>query len=146
MGCTLTLALVHGSEAVVANVGDSRTYQMRQGKLKPISQDHSIVARLVEQGMIKPQEIYTHEQRNVIYRTVGDRADLQVDMFDVDLESGDRLLLCSDGLWEMVHDPSLEDVLLESYDAQQACNRLVEMANQAGGQDNISVIVINVQS
>ena len=146
MGCTLTLALVLGSEAVVANVGDSRTYQMRQGKLKPISQDHSIVARLVEQGMIKPQEIYTHEQRNVIYRTVGDRADLQVDLFEVDLESGDRLLLCSDGLWEMVHDPNLEDVLLESYDAQQACNRLVEMANQAGGQDNISVIVINVQS
>lgn len=146
MGCTLTLVLIHGSEAIVANVGDSRTYRMRQGKLEPISQDHSIVARLVEQGMIKPQEVYTHEQRNVIYRTIGDRSELQVDMFDVDLESGDRLLLCSDGLWEMVHDPNMEDVLLENYDAQQACNRLVDMANQAGGQDNISVIVINVHS
>ena len=146
MGCTLTMVLMRGNEGLVANVGDSRTYRMRQGKLEQISQDHSIVARMVEQGMIQPQDIYTHEQRNVIYRSLGDRSDVQVDFFDLDLENGDRLLLCSDGLWEMVHDPNLEDVLLERYDAQQACDRMLEMANLAGGEDNISVIVVNAQS
>jgi serine/threonine protein phosphatase PrpC len=145
MGCTLTAALARGARALVANVGDSRTYRLRQGKLSLVTQDHSIVARLVEQGLIQPEEVYTHFQRSMIYRSLGIQPSLDVDMFTLDLEPGERLLLCSDGLWEMVRDGMIEEVLLERYDPQQACDRLVELANLAGGEDNVSVIVLNVQ-
>jgi protein phosphatase len=144
MGCTLTAALVCGLQAIVVNVGDSRTYLMRQGQLSQVTRDHSVVARLVEQGYISKDEIYTHNQKSVIYRSLGDRPDLEIDSYRLDLLSGDRLLLCSDGLWEMVRDPLIEEVLLERYDPQQACDRLVEMANLSGGEDNISVVVINI--
>jgi len=144
MGCTLTAALVQDTNAVVVNVGDSRTYHMRNGALSKITNDHSIVARLLERGMIQPEEIYTHEQKGIIYRSLGDKPDLEVDTFDLELQPGDRLVLCCDGLWEMLRDPYIEDVLLELYDPQAASDRLVQMANQAGGEDNISVIVVNV--
>ena len=145
MGSTLTSALVRGSQAIVVNVGDSRTYWLHQGRLSLITQDHSIVARLVEQGLIQPEEVYTHQQRSIIYRSLGSRSDLEVDVFTLELEPGDRLLLCSDGLWEMVRDGMIEEVLLERDDPQQACERLIELANLAGGDDNITVIVLNLQ-
>ena len=110
-----------------------------------LPQDHSIVARLVEQGLIQPEEVYTHQQRSIIYRSLGSRSDLEVDVFTLELEPGDRLLLCSDGLWEMVRDGMIEEVLLERDDPQQACERLIELANLAGGDDNITVIVLNLQ-
>ncbi|MCU0489003.1 MAG: protein phosphatase 2C domain-containing protein [Anaerolineales bacterium] len=144
MGCTLTAILVRGLQAVVVNVGDSRTYRLRQGRLAAVTQDHSIVARLLEQGLIQQEEVYTHHQRSVIYRSLGGRADIEVDIFPLELEPGERLLLCSDGLWEMVRDQMIEEVLLERSDPQQVCNRLVELANLAGGEDNISVIVLDV--
>jgi serine/threonine protein phosphatase PrpC len=145
MGCTLTAALVWGNQAFVVNAGDSRTYLLREGRLSQITRDHSVVARLVEQGYISEEEVYTHNQKSVIYRSLGDRPDLEVDSFHLDLHPGDRLLLCSDGLWEMVRDPLIEEVLLERFDPQQACDRLVEMANISGGEDNISVVVINLE-
>jgi len=145
MGSTLTSALLHGAQAIVANVGDSRTYLLHQGTLSLVTQDHSVVAQLVEQGVIQPEEVYTHQQRNIIYRSLGSRNDLEVDVFTLALEPGDRLLLCSDGLWEMVHDEMIEEVLLERNDPQQASNRLVELANLAGGDDNVTVIVLNIQ-
>ena len=146
MGCTLTAALVGETQALVVNVGDSRTYRKRQGHLEQVTRDHSIVARLVEQGFISKEEIYTHDQKSVIYRSLGDRPDVEVDAFQLDLLPGDRLLLCSDGLWEMVRDPLIEEVLLERYDPQQACDRLVELANLSGGEDNISVVVVNIEA
>ena len=145
MGCTLTAALLHDHQAIVANAGDSRTYLLHNGKLTQITQDHSMVARMVVNGVLRPEEIYTHERKNEIYRSLGDRANLEIDVFFVELSGGDRLMLCCDGVWEMVRDPLLEDVLLEHIDPQQACNRLVEMSNQAGGDDNISVVVVNIQ-
>lgn len=146
MGCTLTAALVRDMTAVVANVGDSRTYLMHNGKLSQVTKDHSIVGRMVEQGIIKPEEIYTHEKKGAIYRCLGDKPELEIDTFFVDMVPGDRLVLCCDGLWEMVRDPSIEDVLLECFDPRQACDRLIQLANLAGGEDNISVIVVNIQS
>jgi serine/threonine protein phosphatase PrpC len=145
MGCTLTAALVRGAQVLVANVGDSRTYRLHQGKLCLVTQDHSVVARLVEQGLLQPEEVYTHFQRHMIYRSLGIQPNLEVDLFTLELEPGERLLLCSDGLWEMVRDGMMEEVLLERYDPQQASDRLVELANVAGGEDNVSVIVLNVQ-
>jgi protein phosphatase len=144
MGSTLTTALLRGARAYIANVGDSRTYRMSKGKLTPVTRDHSVVARLVEHGLIEPDEVYSHDQRSIIYRSLGSRPDLEVDVFDLEVEPGERLLLCSDGLWEMVRDGMIEEVLLDRRDPQQACDRLVALANLAGGEDNISVIIIDI--
>jgi serine/threonine protein phosphatase PrpC len=119
---------------------------MRNGELSQITRDHSMIAKLVEQGLLPPDAVYTHEQKGVIYRSLGDRSNLEVDIFQLELEVGDRLLLCSDGLWDMVRDPYIEDTLLQYYDPQQACEHLVESANLAGGEDNISVVVVDIQS
>jgi serine/threonine protein phosphatase PrpC len=107
-----------------------------------------MVAQLLSQEQIKPEEVHAHDQKSVIYRSLGDKPQLELDdaIFNLSLEPGDRLVLCCDGLWELVPDSFFEDVLLEYFDPQAACDRLVEMANQAGGEDNISVIVVNVQA
>lgn len=146
MGCTLTAALVSECIAVVANVGDSRTYLMHDGKLTQITRDHSMAARMIEQNLIRPNDIYSFEQKGVIYRSLGDNPDLAIDIEIVELAPGDRLMLCSDGLWDMVRDSFIEDALLEQYEPQQASEHLVELANLAGGEDNISVIVVDIRS
>jgi serine/threonine protein phosphatase PrpC len=148
MGCTLTMAFIRDDQAVFLNVGDSRIYLMRMGELSQITEDHSVVAKLLSQNKIQPEEVYSHEQKSVIYRSLGDKPDLEVEdsIVEVTLEPGDRMVLCCDGMWEMVPDSFIEDVLLEYFDPQAACDLLVEMANQAGGDDNISVIVVNVQT
>jgi serine/threonine protein phosphatase PrpC len=145
MGATLTAVLTWGAQALVANVGDSRTYLMRNGKLGKVTQDHSLVGSLLAAGAIQTDEIYTHEKRNVIYRSLGDKLELDIDVFSLTLQVGDRLLLCCDGLWEMVRDPLIEDILLLEFDPQAASEKLVSLANEAGGDDNISVIVVNAQ-
>jgi serine/threonine protein phosphatase PrpC len=148
MGCTLTGMLIINNHAVVANVGDSRTYLMRKGTLSKITEDHSVVARLLAENQIQPEEVFAHDQKNIIYRSMGADPELELDdsIYTFSLEPGDRLVLCCDGLWEMVPDSFIEDVLLEYFDPQSACDRLVEMANQAGGTDNISLIVVNFQA
>ncbi|MHB9031560.1 MAG: PP2C family serine/threonine-protein phosphatase [Anaerolineae bacterium] len=144
MSSTLTTALVAGATAYVANVGDSRTYVFGPQGLQRITKDHSLVQRLVDTGQIKPEEIYTHPRRNLIYQSIGDRNQVQVDLFTRRLASEERLVLCSDGLWEMVHDEGLEEVLMAESDPQLACDRLVKNANLAGGEDNISVIIVQL--
>jgi protein phosphatase len=144
-GTTLTLALVSGDRAVVANVGDSRTYLLRGRQLQQITQDHSLVANLVMSGQIKPEEAYTHPQRNLIYRSLGFKAELHVDIFMQTLQPGDYLLLCSDGLWEMVQDEQkMAHLILESSSTERACRSLVDAANDAGGEDNIGVVVVRI--
>jgi len=141
-GTTLTAALVVGDICAVANVGDSRTYLLHQGRLEQVSIDHSLVASLVSANMLKPEEVRSHPQRNQIFRTLGDKLALDVDIFERSLSNGDRLLLCSDGLWEMVLDNEIERILTQASNPAAACDRLIEAANQAGGQDNIGVVVV----
>jgi protein phosphatase len=141
-GTTITAALVIGETCAVANVGDSRTYLLRANKLEQITQDHSLVAGLVASNMIQPSEVRSHPQRNQIYRTLGDKPKIEVDIFQRVLEAGDQLLLCSDGLWEMVLDDAIAKILQNARTPQFACDRLIEAANAAGGEDNISVIVV----
>ena len=142
MSTTLTLALVVDGTAYIGNVGDSRTYLWGAAGLHQISVDHSLVQRLVDAGDLSREEVYTHPQRNLIYQSIGDRPTVEVDTFRQRLRPDERLILCSDGLWEMVRDDGLEDVLLSEPDPQRACDRLVENANLAGGEDNISVIIV----
>jgi serine/threonine protein phosphatase PrpC len=145
MGATLTMALVVGDRVTVGNVGDSRTYLYRDGKLRRISKDHSLVMRLVDLGQIRDDEIYTHPQRNAVLRSLGDRGDIEVDLFNERLRSGDVLLLCSDGQWEMTRDPEMERILGDVADPQAICQKLVEAANQAGGEDNISIVLVRFE-
>lgn len=142
MGATVTAALVVGSFACVANIGDSRAYLFREGRLKQVTSDHSLVARMIAVGMVRPEEIYTHPQRNQIYRALGDSSRLEIDTFRLTLVPGDRLILCSDGLWEMVRDPTIQTILGEAESPQDVCETLVAVANAHGGEDNISVIVV----
>ncbi len=142
MGTTLTAALIADGRAIVANVGDSRTYLWRDEALEQITRDHSLVASLVAAGRLEPEAVYTHDQKAMIYRSVGEADDLSVDTFALALRPGDRLVLCSDGLWEMVRDEGLAAVLRAETDPQAVCDRLVDDANRAGGEDNISVLVV----
>jgi len=141
-GTTITLAIVSGNRAVIANVGDSRTYLLREDNLQQITKDHSLVASLVERGQIQPEEIFNHPQRNLIYRSLGNHREVEVDTFWQVLKPGDYLLLCSDGLWEMVQDDAvMARIILEASTLDDACRQLVNAANRAGGEDNISVVV-----
>jgi protein phosphatase len=144
-GSTITMALVHGLRAYVANVGDSRTYLLRKGELHQVTEDHSVVQRLVNSGRLQPDEIYDHPQRNLIYRSLGASDTVKVDYFRLKLMAGDQLLLCTDGLWEMVKDPvKMADIIGAEASLQDACRHLVEAANACGGQDNIGVVLVRV--
>jgi len=142
MSTTLTMALVVDRHATIANVGDSRTYLCDTRGLERITRDHSLVQRLVDAGTISPAQVYAHPQRNLILQSVGDRPEVEADLFERDLQPDDRLLLCSDGLWESVRDEGIEETLLAEQEPQRACDALVRYANLAGGDDNISVIVV----
>jgi len=142
MGTTLTAALVIDGWATVANVGDSRTYLWRDDALQQITRDHSLVASLVAAGALEPDAVYNHEQKAMIYRSIGEADDLLVDTFSLSLRPDDRLLLCSDGLWEMVRDEGLAAALRAEADPQAVCDRLLDEANRAGGEDNVSALVV----
>ncbi len=141
---TVTAALIKGSKTHLANVGNSRAYLFRDGQLKQITRDHSLAASLVMAGQIEAEELYTHPQRRLLYRLLGEKAEVTVDTFSLELKPGDRLLLCSDGLWEMVRDPQIAEILEDTPSARQACRLLVRTANKQGGQDNIAAIVVGV--
>jgi len=148
MGTTVTAAILIDKTITVANVGDSRTYLYRtQDGLKQITKDHSLVAQLLARGEISEDDVYIHPQRNEIYRCIGEKASVQADTFSVSLEAGTTLLLCSDGLWEMVRKPTIEQILRETLpDATSASKALIQAALDGGGLDNVSVIVVHIAS
>ena len=145
MGCTLTGSMIVGEHAYIFNVGDSRTYILRDGTLYQLTNDHSLVGQLVAAKLIAPEDVYTHPQRSQIYRNIGDKLNVQIDVFKQQIHPGDILLSCSDGLWEMVRDPQITDILNAASDPQTACAQLIETANTNGGEDNVSAVVVFVR-
>lgn len=144
MGTTLVGALVAGSTAYVVNVGDSRGYAITKDNIQRITHDHSFVQYLVDSGQIREEEVRTHPQRNIITRSLGDKVPAQVDLFPTALVPNQILLLCTDGLWEMVEDEEIFEIVTSAPDLNSAATALVEKANENGGADNITVILAQI--
>jgi protein phosphatase len=138
---TLTLAASLGRQLVVAHVGDSRAYLLRDGRLRLLTRDHTMAQAMVTVGLIRPEQVAHHRMRHVLLKALGD-PDRQVepDVHEHALDDGDCLLLCSDGLTEMVDDKKIAGILSESEPAQRICERLVDEALQAGGKDNVTTV------
>jgi protein phosphatase len=141
MGTTSTVAALMDARLFVAQVGDSRAYILRGDRLVQVSRDQSLVNQLIEAGQLTEEEAETFEHNNIILQALGTAETVQVDLTYVDLQPGDRLLLCSDGLSGMVRADEMREVLIGARDAFEACRELVDRANRAGGHDNITVIV-----
>ena len=144
-GTTLTAALVLGQQMTIAHVGDSRAYTIHpDGRIEPVTRDHSLVKRLEELGHITPTEAVSYPHRNVLYRALGQGDVLEPDIFTVPFPTSGTFLLCSDGLWGVLNDQDLLRAVREAPNLQRACQNLVTAANNAGGPDNISVIIVQM--
>jgi protein phosphatase len=143
-GTTLTIAVMMGNTAYIAHVGDTRVYLFKEDKLKRITQDHSLAEKLQESGQFTEEE--AAQVQNVLYKAVGqsDLLDSDIDMHVQHLSPGTLLMLCSDGLWGLVTEQTFHEVLTSAPTPQQACEQLISAANENGGRDNISVIIVSV--
>ena len=144
MGTTVTAAYVTEDDVVIAHVGDSRAYLLRDGELTRLTRDHSLVGELVDRGKLTEEEAEIHPQRSVITRALGPEREVQVDTERIAARPGDVFLLCSDGLTSMVREPGLKPVLTEAPTLEEAGRRLIAAANEAGGRDNITVILFRL--
>lgn len=146
-GTTLTAAVIRGETAHIAHVGDSRAYWVNENQsLDKITRDHSVVERLIELGQITREEAEFHDQRNVLYRAIGQNDDVEVEIHRKRLVPNCGLLLCSDGLWNMVNDDDILAIIKQTPDPQETCQKLVALANAHGGADNITAIFIRTPS
>ncbi|MFP5351780.1 MAG: Stp1/IreP family PP2C-type Ser/Thr phosphatase [Actinomycetota bacterium] len=144
MGTTCTLALLNDHKIHIAHVGDSRAYLYRGQELSQITEDHTLVSRMVREGRLKPEEAERHPQRSIITRALGVDADVEVDELSMEVAEGDRLLLCSDGLTSMIGNEDLHEVLSTQPDPTAAAEELVARALEAGGEDNVTVVLIDL--
>jgi serine/threonine protein phosphatase PrpC len=141
-GCTLTAALVVGNQMVIAHLGDSRAYSiLRDGRMEALTQDHSLVKRLQEMGQLTEEEAAVHPQKSVLYRALGQGDLAQADIFNSSMPNPGYLLICSDGLWGVIDEDTIQRIVNSTSSPYLACQHLVEAANAAGGPDNISVVL-----
>ena len=143
MSTTLVAAVVQDRELTVANVGDSRAYLIHRGQIRQITHDHSMVARLIDEGVITAEQAESHPRRHVLSRSIGTHPHVVPDLFTEALHPGDRLLLCTDGLTDMVDEARIADVLRSEPDPQAASANLADAANAAGGNDNVTVVIVD---
>lgn len=144
MGTTLTAAMLEGERLLIAQVGDSRTYLLHKGHLQQITRDHSLMADLIEAGQITPEEARVHPNRSVITRAIGSDIHMRPDIYELNVDAGDRILLCSDGLSSMISNNAIESIMRRQSDAQHCADELVTAALENGGADNVTVVVADV--
>lgn len=141
-GTTLTVAFSLGNYLTIGHVGDSRAYVISDNGSKVVTRDHSLVERLKELGQLSEDEAATHPQRNVLYRAIGQGANLEIDVVSHPIPANGYMLLCSDGLWGVVPDEDIQSIILNSSHPQVACEQLVQAANAGGGPDNITAVLV----
>ena len=146
MGTTLTVAIIDGLRLLIAQVGDSRAYLLHNHSLQQLTRDHSYVGELLAGGHISPDEAASHPKRSVITRALGSDPKTEADIYELEAQVGDRLLICSDGLYGMVPDEEITEILTVESDPQLACNKLITAAREAGGLDNITAIVVDIKN
>ena len=144
MGSTLVAAVIDGNIAYITHVGDSRAYLINSGGIQRLTTDHSLVERLIASNQLTREEARFHPQRNVIYRTIGDKSTVEIEISQVILSQDDHLLLCSDGLCGILEDSMIERIVTGTESVQSACNKLVDAANISAGEDNISAILVKI--
>ena len=144
MGTTCTAAMLEGERLIIAQVGDSRAYLLHAGELIQLTRDHSLMANMIEAGQITPEQARYHPNRSVITRALGSDPYMVPDLYEINVEAGDRLLLCSDGLTSMLLDSEIQAIMNRVSDPQRCASQLVNEAIAAGGLDNVTVIVVNV--
>lgn len=147
IGTTATALLIFDGQALIAHVGDSRAYRLNRGVLTLLTEDHSYVQRLIQMGQLDPADQANHPRRNALYRALGQQDEVEVDLVACPLEAGDRLLLCSDGLWDAVPEATLAGLLSGARDSASLAaraERLIALADEAGGKDNSTVILIEI--
>lgn len=142
MGASVAVLWIQGNRAFYTHLGDCRVYLLRNGELRQLTEDHTLVQEQLKQGIITPQQARQHAFRHVVTRAVGVKASFEITVQDLVLEAGDRLLLCSDGLSNTVEHDQLSKLLCGQSDLQAICGGLIEAANQAGGEDNVTVITV----
>lgn len=144
MGTTLTAAMLEGERLLIAQVGDSRAYLLHKGHLQQITRDHSLMADLIEAGQITPEEARVHPNRSVITRAIGSDIHMRPDIYELNVDAGNRILLCSDGLSSMISNNAIESIMRRQSDAQHCADELVTAALENGGADNVTVVVADV--
>ncbi|MGD8632477.1 MAG: protein phosphatase 2C domain-containing protein [Anaerolineales bacterium] len=145
-GTTLTAVVMMGPQLTIGHVGDSRAYLLQDGRAEVLTRDHSLVERLRELGQLTPEEAAVHPQRNVLYRAIGQGANLEVDVSSLPTPKSGYLMVCSDGLWGVLGDERMKQIIADAPSPQIACEQLVDGANAAGGPDNITVILVRFPS
>lgn len=145
-GCatTVVLATIKGDALYVANVGDSRLYVSQKGRLRQITEDHSVVEEMVKKGAIKREDARFHPDKNMVTRGLGPEPDVEIDFFEVQVEKGDRILLCSDGVSNMIEEGLLENILASDKDLSEICSILIETAVNNGGKDDATAVIVEV--
>lgn len=141
MGTTLTLCITDGNSGHIFHVGDSRAYLISESRIRRLTKDHSLVQYMIDTGQITKEEARNHPNKNVITRCVGTEADVDIDFYKFELNPKDRVLLCSDGLYDMISDDEIKNIVNDSRTANAAVKKLVETANANGGSDNITAVL-----
>ena len=143
-GATVTAVVVEDRTAWIAHAGDTRAYLLHGSQIRQLTRDHSMVQRLVELGKLEPEEAINHELEHVIYRSLGQPEKVILDTYVYPLPRGSKLLLCSDGLWKLVDKTKIIEIATQNISPQEACGRLIALANFQGGEDNVTALLVNV--
>lgn len=145
-GTCVTVVVVLGHNAFIAHVGDTRAYMVTEDEVKQLTTDHSFVQRLIDVGEITPEEALNHPRGNVVYRSLGKPDNVEVDIDMHRLSANSRLLICSDGLWRLVSEDEIRTITTSHHDPQEACDTLIALANERGGDDNITALLVQIPS
>lgn len=143
MGTTQVMLVTNNNKAYLGSIGDSRIYLIKSGEIKQVTKDHSVVQDLIDQGLITSEEAKVHPYKNVITKCLGMQAEIEIDTREIELSKDDRLLLCSDGLTGLVDDDEIKNIVLSESDLNLSVKKLIDLANERGGHDNITVVIVH---